>query len=219
MKVSLKWKYDVLKAKPVLFQSEWTTPEMMERLIADIQKTGRVVELAIIDEMENGWTVKEFLKWKEEIEEEPSNIVVYFDGGFDLQTKRAGIGVVIYYQQHNATYRIRINHLFNELCSNSEAEYVALYFACQQLEDLGAHHVPCMIKGDAQGVIMQLLGEWPCYEEILNDWLNKIEDKLKMLGIKATYETISRKQNKEADQLASQALHDQMIHSHVKIEN
>jgi ribonuclease HI len=104
------------------------------------------------------------------------------------------------------------------IVSNSEAEYAALYNAVGMLEQLDIRHSPCTIKGDAQGALRQLAGEWPCYEAHLNSWLDKIELKIKELHLKPSLEVITREQNKEADKLARQALENKIIHSHTKIE-
>ncbi|WP_245835667.1 reverse transcriptase-like protein [Virgibacillus ndiopensis] len=206
MKVKLKWIYKGKKTEALEFESAWAAQESMEIVIADIEKTGRVKELVVIDEMGNEWTQKEFSKLKETIEQEPHDIVVYFDGGFDWHTGTAGLGVVIYYQKSNKKYRLRVNQQIKEMETNNEAEYAALHFAVIKLEEMGVHHLPCTFRGDAQGVLKQLEGVWPCYEENLNAWLDRIEDKLGDLGIKPTYEAIGRNENKEADRLATQAL-------------
>jgi ribonuclease HI len=90
--------------------------------------------------------------------------------------------------------------------TNNEAEYAAFYYALNILEDLGVHHLSCEFKGDSQVVLKQLEGEWPCYEDALNSWLDRIEGKIKALGLIPKYTSISRKDNKEADKLATQAL-------------
>ncbi len=66
-------------------------------------------------------------------------------------------------------------------------------------------------------MINQLLGEWPCLEQQLNRWADRIEDKLHHLGIRPEYSAISRKKNEEADQLASQALREVEITSTVEL--
>ena len=43
-------------------------------------------------------------------------------------------------------------------------------------------------------------------KKYLNSWLDRIEEKIKSLGIVPKYTAISRNDNKEADKLASQAL-------------
>ena len=34
-----------------------------------------------------------------ELEEDPHDVMVYFDGGFNKETNQAGLGIVIYYRQ------------------------------------------------------------------------------------------------------------------------
>jgi ribonuclease HI len=65
--------------------------------------------------------------------------------------------------------------------------------------------------------LKQLSGDWPCFEEDYNAWLDRIEEKINELGIQPIYEPISRKQNKEADQLARQAMEGQMITSMMEL--
>ncbi|GFZ85716.1 hypothetical protein GCM10010978_27250 [Compostibacillus humi] len=66
--------------------------------------------------------------------------------------------------------------------------------------------MPVVFCGDAQVVINQLTGEWPCYEEELAKWMDRIESKLEKMGIQPEFVLKTRNDNKEADQLASQAL-------------
>lgn len=132
--------------------------------------------------------------------------MAYFDGGYEHDTLLAGLGVVIYFKQNNQSYRIRRNSRLQEIESNNEAEYAAFYYLIQELEELGVHHIPVTFRGDSQVVLNQLAGEWPCFEEEFNRYLDRIEDKMQELGIRPVYEPISRKENEEADQLATQAL-------------
>ncbi|WP_224654344.1 hypothetical protein, partial [Escherichia coli] len=81
------------------------------------------------------------------IETEPHNITVFCDGGFDLATKAAGIGCVIYYDQNGKSYRLRRNASVEELLSNNEAEYAALYFSLQELELLNVHDLSVRFVG------------------------------------------------------------------------
>ena len=114
-------------------------------------------------------------------------------------------------------FRIRANEMIDEMESNNEAEYAALYYVLNILIELGVHHVPCDIKGDSQVVINQLEGDWPCYEENLNRWIDRIEERIKILGIKPRYQLIPRNDNKEADKLASQALDGKKIYSKMQL--
>ncbi|MBS4173212.1 reverse transcriptase-like protein [Bacillus sp. FJAT-49736] len=217
MKVKIKWLYKGAKTASIQFESDWISEDAFDRSIDDIYNTGRVIDLTIVDEMGAEWTKKEYLKLREEIKNEPSDCTIFFDGGFDREKRIAGIGMVVYYKIGNEAYRYRQNAKIEEIHTNNEAEYIALYNSLSLLEEIGAHHIPCIIKGDSQGVLKQLSGEWPCFEKVLNDWLDRIEHKMEKLGINPTFIPISRKENKEADQLASQALNDKIISSHLKI--
>ena len=130
---------------------------------------------------------------------------------------QAGLGIVIYYRQGKKKYRLRVNESIDEMETNNEAEYAALHYALNLLEEIGVHHVPCDIKGDSQVVLKQLEGEWPCYEENLNRWLDRIEEKIKRLGLKPRYQPIPRNENKEADKLATQALEGKEIDSKMQL--
>ncbi|MES1045156.1 hypothetical protein BLX88_06140 [Bacillus obstructivus] len=217
MNYKILWKYKAPKMDTILLETEWISEKVIDRLMDDFIKTGRTVDITILDEMGNEWTKKEYVKLKKAIELEPSNIIVYFDGGYDLKQKVAGIGIVIYYDKGDKHFRVRSNYRLEELESNNEAEYAALYNAIMLLEELNIRHMPCTIKGDSHGVLKQLSGKWPCFEKVLNQWLDRIESKIKKLGIKPIYEPIPRSDNKEADQLASQALNNKIVHSQIEL--
>lgn len=214
MKIKLKIIYQGPKTVSIPFESDWTEERFVHHLLNDLQKTGRMKDIIIMDEMGREWNRKEFEKLTQKMESEPINPVIYFDGGFDKINKISGIGIVIYYEKGKDKYRYRANGKLTELDTNNEAEYAALYNALMYLEEIGIKQLPCTIRGDSQGILKQLAGEWPCYEETLNIWLDRIEDKIKDLGLKPVYEIISRNDNKEADKLASQAIENKIIQSH-----
>lgn len=217
MKYKLEWGYKIKGSGPVLFTSEWLESDLAIQAGEEIEKSGKASRLVFHDETGISWTMKEMKKLVTEIEEEAHDITVYFDGGFDKGSYRAGLGAVIYYKQGKKKYRIRANQVFDEMETNNEAEYAALYYAITILEELGVHHLPCEFIGDSQVVLKQLEGEWPCYEDVLNKWLDRIEKKLKIMGIEPRYTPVSRKDNKEADKLAGQALESKIINSKMQI--
>lgn len=217
MKYQIEWKYKVRGNQNVLFTSEWLHSELAIETGELLEKAGKALDITFIDEMNTSWSLKELRKLTAEIETEPHEVILYFDGGFNNETNEAGLGAVIYYRQGKKKYRLRANERIEEMESNNEAEYAALFFALNLLEELGVHHLPCDIQGDSQVVLKQLEGDWPCYEENLNQWLDRIEDKIKKLGIEPRYQSILRKDNKEADKLASQALEGKMINSKMQI--
>lgn len=213
MKFRLEWKYQLKGSEPIGFSSDWLEGEIALRLGEDLNKLGKATNILFTDEMGTDWNLKEMKKLLSEIEDEPDEIVVYFDGGFNRDSNEAGLGVAIYYQQGKKKYRVRANERISEMDDNNEAEYAAFHFSLGLLEELEVRNVPCVFKGDSQVVLKQLEGEWPCYEENLNRWLDRIEQRLKVMGLVPRYVPISRKENKEADQLANQALEGKSINA------
>ncbi len=206
MKYRLEWNHKLKNNQKVQFSTEWVNGELAVQIGEELEASGKITDLYFYDEKGTSWILKEMKKLLTEIEEDPHDITVYFDGGFQKETNQAGLGAVIFFKQGKKKYRIRANERFDEMETNNEAEYAAFYYALNILEDLGVHHLSCEFKGDSQVVLKQLEGEWPCYEENLNRWLDRIEEKINALGITPKYTVISRKDNKEADKLATQAL-------------
>ncbi|OLO40380.1 hypothetical protein BTR23_07795 [Alkalihalophilus pseudofirmus] len=220
MKIRLEWHYLVPKGKNTyVLTTDFMTIQDTLFFVRDIEKTGRVKQLRFYDQLDSEWTKKELEKFIEKKSKEPDQIVAYFDGGFDKSTNIAGLGIVIYYEKDGHKYRVRKNERIEEIESNNEAEYAALWYLLLQLEELEIHHTELTIKGDSMVVINQLTNEWPCYEADLERWLNRIEEKTKQLGYIINFTSISRKENREADQLASQALNEIFISSHFNLSN
>ncbi|WP_462411972.1 reverse transcriptase-like protein [Neobacillus sp. Marseille-QA0830] len=213
MKYRLEWMHKLKSGEKVQFSSEWVSGETAIQTGEELEASGKVTDLYFYDENGTSWIMKEMKKLLTEIEEDPHDITIYFDGGFQKETNQAGLGVVAFFKQGKKKYRIRANQLFEEMETNNEAEYAAFYFSLNILEELGVHHLTCEFKGDSQVVLKQLEGEWPCYEETLNSWLDRIEEKMKSLNIKPKYTVIPRNDNKEADRLATQALQGKEIFS------
>lgn len=206
MNVIIEWMYKMPKGAESLFRSE-EMPAAQALLIAeDLERTGRAKSIIFVDGFDSSWTVKELKGYLKGIETEPHNVTVYFDGGFDRATSTSGLGCVIYYEQSGKSYRLRRNAPAAGLISNNEAEYAALHFCLQELELLGVHHLPVQIIGDSQVVINHLSEEWPVIEKDLSSWADRIEAKMKDLGIQPAYKLVPRKSNNEADRLATQAL-------------
>lgn len=206
MKVCIECIYRTPKGAETTFRSDEMPVTQGMLFVEDLERTGRAKQIILIDSFNITWTVKEMKAYLKEVEAEPHNISVYFDGGFDRFTNQSGLGCVIYYEQNGKAYRLRKNAFSAELKSNNEAEYAALYLCIVELELLNVHHMPIRVIGDSQVVINQMNGEWPALEKDLVSWADKIDEKMRELGIQPEYELISRKANIEADRLASQAL-------------
>jgi ribonuclease HI len=205
MKLYIEWEYK-FKKQIYKFTSEILELHEAIELLKDIEKTGRVHRVRCLDENHEEWTKKEIEKWLKSLETEPHNISLFFDGGFQEDIKAASVGIVIYYEKDGKKIRVRKNVSLELIESNNEAEYAALWTAISELENLEIHHIPIHIHGDSQVVINQITGEWPCYEKQFNWWIDKIEEKVKAMGLQCSYTLIGRNENKEADQLATQAL-------------
>lgn len=206
MQIRIEWSYKTPKGTESFFRSEEMTAAKTLLIIEDIERTGRVKKLELFDNFDSSWTVKELKAYLMGLERDPHNVTVYFDGGFDRDSRRSGLGCAIYYEQNGKSYRLRQNAPASEHTSNNEAEYAALYLGVQELEVLGVHHLPVRFLGDSNVVIRQMSGEWPALEKDLAGWAERIDDKLKDLGIQPEFELVPRKQNAEADRLATQAL-------------
>ncbi len=213
MKLAIEWHYETAKKHATVFKSEALPAAHAYLLVEDILKTGRVKEIIMTDEHDSTWTLKELKKYLNELETEPHDVTVYFDGGFNREQNLSGLGAVIFFKQSGKSYRIRVNLQAEYLTSNNEAEYAALYFAIEQLEEMGVHHQAIQVFGDSQVVINELNGEWAVTDTVLSKWADKIEQRLAKLALKANFTYVERNKNSEADQLANQALNGIVIHA------
>ncbi|KHF40476.1 reverse transcriptase-like protein [Halalkalibacter okhensis] len=214
MKIRLEWYYTPAKTKQSFFmKSDWMSVASALIVSDDLEKTGRLKSIEYLDDHDTTWTKKDLTKFLKQFETEPHDVHAYIDGGFDVSSRYAGIGLAIYYQQNNKKWRVRCNDTFELLEDNNEAEYAALYRLLRQLEEMGVHHQTVNIHSDSMIVVNQASGEWPCYEEHYNKWLDRIDERSSKLGLTLNYELIDRSLNKEADQLATQALEGTKIES------
>ncbi|WP_369900299.1 ribonuclease H family protein [Bacillus manliponensis] len=217
MKYKITWLYRAKTGLETNLETEYLSLEEALQLAVDFEKTGRVKELFFYDERGTEWTQKEAKKLSKQVEEEPQEVIIYFDGGYDTNTKEAGIGVSLYYQKQKKTYRMRRNAYIEGIYDNNEAEYAALLYGMHMLEEVGVKYETVTLRGDSHVVLQQLSGEWPCYEERFNHYLDQIQQIGEQLKIKLVCEPVSRKQNKEAHQLATQALEGTSIDSHIEL--
>jgi ribonuclease HI len=206
LKYRIEWTYQTKKKFQAPVSTEYLSLNETILLAEDFIQTGRVKQLYFSSEDGQTWTLKELKRLKDIVKDEPHDVIAYFDGGYQKNTKLAGFGAVVYYTQSGNRYRIRMNEKVMELSSNNEAEYAAFYYLVNILEEYGITKQKIVFKGDSQVVLNQLSGEWPCYEEEFTIWLDRIENKIKSLHILPEYEAVSRKENSEADKLATQAM-------------
>ena len=55
--------------------------------------------------------IKRNEKLSKQVEEEPQEILIYFDGGYDVQTKEAGIGICVYYKKEIKNTEFAVMHI------------------------------------------------------------------------------------------------------------
>ena len=107
MDIRLEWSYSVPKTKKTHFmKSDWMTVNEALSLTEDLEKTGRLKEITFLDEQDTTWTKKELLKFLTQFETEPHEVIAYIDGGYDLTSNQAGIGLAIYYKQDHKEWRL-----------------------------------------------------------------------------------------------------------------
>nr|WP_106779100.1 reverse transcriptase-like protein [Lysinibacillus timonensis] len=219
MNLFIEWVYKAKNGPEAIFRSDFMPAAHALTLGEDIEKTGRAKNITYTDVHDSTWMPKEIKKYLKEMETEPHNVKVYFDGGYDIQSGEAGLGVAIYYEQNGKWYRLRRNAPAQGLDSNNEAEYAALHLAVVELDLLDVHHQSVQFIGDSQVVINQMTGEWPAYEKELASWADRIDEKLKALGIEPQFELVPRKLNAEADRLATQSLQGIEITGQIELQD
>ncbi|HWO76333.1 MAG TPA: reverse transcriptase-like protein [Bacillus sp. (in: firmicutes)] len=204
--MNVKIQFTYLSKEKVVFESEWLPLEKANRVIRDLSDTSKINEIQVIDEKGMVWTPKEARKLLEVRASEPHNIRLYFDASFDQATGDTGVGYVLYYNIGESQIRLRRSRKLSNIEHSSEAEYIALYHVFDLIEEEELTGFDCTIYGDAKGVIMQMIGEWPCFDENLNRWLDRTEERVKKLKLQPSYRYIERKQNIEAHRLSKKGM-------------
>lgn len=96
MKYKLEWNYKTGKNEKIQFTSDWISTELAIQAGEELEKLGKASDIYFYDEIGTSWILKELKKLVTEIEDDPHEITVYFDGGFQKETNTAGLGVVIF---------------------------------------------------------------------------------------------------------------------------
>lgn len=218
MKLTLTVKFVIERGKAATLYSELLSIAEAKALYFQLKKQANIASIQLEDEYGVTWTEKELHAYLDKLKEEPHDVTVLFDGGYEKSTKKAGVGVVIYYTLQDNRYRKRVNAQLDYLQDNNEAEYAALYFAIQKMEEIGIHHQDIVIQGDSMQVIHQMNDEWPVVGDVYQNWCDRIEDAIQKLGLKPIYELLPRSQNKQADKLATQALEGNSIDAVKRLE-
>lgn len=217
MKFMLKYHYYLKGIGNIDFQSELLNIDIAMKLAVELEKKLQV-KISFVDIDNSKWVKKDVIKLARKELTEPTNVVIYFDAGYDKQTTKVGIGICIYYSQNGKRIRIRKNKRIDGLANNNEAEYSALEYAISELNWLDVKQQEVIFRGDSNVVIQQLRGEWAVYDESLTNYLYRIERQLLKCQITPMYEILTRSSNKEAHKLATQAMEGTQIDSSIEVE-
>ncbi|MCO5572790.1 hypothetical protein L7F22_026549 [Adiantum nelumboides] len=144
------------------------------------------------------------------VEEEVSKLgeahSLYFDGAYKRKVDKATVGVVIYDEEGRKVFGKGL--MLENVHSNNEAEYAALSLSLEWCLNLGIKHLNAF--GDALLLVKQVHGTWACKNQGLVVQLRKVKELLKRFEVTHLLH-VPRKDNQEADALASEKLQDVTI--------
>ncbi|MCO5603611.1 hypothetical protein L7F22_057762 [Adiantum nelumboides] len=144
------------------------------------------------------------------VEEEVSKLgeahSLYVDGAYKRKVDKAAVGVVIYDEEGRKVFGKGL--MFENVHSNHEAEYVALSLGLEWCLNLGIKRLNAF--GDALLLVKQVHGTWACRNQGLVVRLRRVKELLKRFEV-AHLLHVPRKDNQEADTLASEKLQDVII--------
>ncbi|NCU44657.1 ribonuclease HI family protein [Candidatus Falkowbacteria bacterium] len=127
-------------------------------------------------------------------------LVSYTDGGARGNPGPAGIGVVL---QNKEGETIGQWSEFLGIATNNQAEYKALLLALKQAVALGAVELACRL--DSELVVKQLKGEYKVKHPDLKPLFEQAKSLISQIK-NVSFKHIPRELNKQADQLANQAM-------------
>ncbi|MGL4521104.1 MAG: reverse transcriptase-like protein [Bacilli bacterium] len=170
-------------------------------------------EIIITDNFGERWTVKQLEKYFAQQADRISSFEAYFDGSYDVQTRRSGCGIVIYLFAGKTVTRIRRSVYLGLLERSSDAEFLGMQLIFRTLHEEQLTHLDGWIFGDNKGVIESMLGNYPVYEQTSIAIIEETERLIKKNALRVGYESIGRNDNKEAHNLAKQGMAEEILFS------
>ncbi|MCA9388643.1 ribonuclease HI family protein [Candidatus Berkelbacteria bacterium] len=135
------------------------------------------------------------------------SLVVYSDGGARGNPGIAGAGFVIADKQGGTIYE---GAKPLGVTTNNQAEYWALIFALEWLEDNAKKHPELTFKLDSKLIVEQLKGNYKVKNAGLKPMFVRVQELLTKIKPKShDFVHIPRRQNKKADELANLAMDQQ----------
>lgn len=126
---------------------------------------------------------------------------LWFDGSYCRVLQRASGGVIIQDPQGEVIFKKAYD--LDDVHTNNEAEYLALYLGLKQCKEFGISRL--IVRGDALLVIKQLLGLWQVKKDSLKTWFYGIK-KLARDFDAIQFKHVPREKNHLVDALASEKL-------------
>ncbi|WP_404403418.1 reverse transcriptase-like protein [Jeotgalibacillus malaysiensis] len=207
MKIYFTAQYEHPSGESIAFQSDWIDDHYALSFISDFERTGRFAMISIHDDLGQQWSTKEFKKLMAKSSGAAKDISLHFDATYFKAGSTAGLGWTIEYVKDGESFIEKRNKKISQIQSNNEAEYAALYYALEHaLKIAEGFQQVIRCYGDALTVTNQMSGEWPCYDQELSKWADRIDLLLSNQKMTADYLHIGRTQNKPAHKLAQQAM-------------
>jgi len=128
---------------------------------------------------------------------------IYIDAAFQPQTRTAGLAIIINNDGRQTPYKIRIEDVYD----NHQAEFFALDQVLKLLEGNEQLDETLFIHSDSK-IVVQSVQKAYVKEEHYRETLKRILKRLEKAPL-VFIKWIPEKENRGADQLAKQALHQQ----------
>ncbi|MCO5611785.1 hypothetical protein L7F22_066044 [Adiantum nelumboides] len=144
------------------------------------------------------------IKVEEEVSKMTEAHSLYFDGAYKMKVDKAAVGVVIYDEEGTKVFGKGL--MLVNVHSNNEAENAALSLGIEWCLNLGIKRLNAF--GDALLLIKQVRVTWACRNQGLVVQVRTVKELLKRFE-EACLLHVPRKNNQEADALASEKLQEQ----------
>ncbi|MCO5562091.1 hypothetical protein L7F22_015717 [Adiantum nelumboides] len=146
------------------------------------------------------------VKVEEEVSKFGEAHSLYFDDAYKRKVDKAVVGVVIYDEEGRKVFGKGL--MLENVHSNNEPEYAALSLGLEWCLNLGIKRLNAF--GDALLLVKQVHGTWACRNQGLAVQLRRVKELLERFEV-ADLLHVPRKDNQEADALASEKLQDVTI--------
>ncbi|MCO5562422.1 hypothetical protein L7F22_016049 [Adiantum nelumboides] len=138
---------------------------------------------------------------------------LYFDGVYKQKVAKASVGITIQDEDGQKVFGKEL--LVENTHSNNEAEYAALTLGLEWCVSMGIKRLN--VFGDALLLIKQVHGTWACRYQSLVPRLRRVKNLMKRFEAIQLYH-IPRKENQEANALASEQLQEVIVGA-IKLQN